>query len=847
MRASAHDQHQSAPVNIELGITGLHCAGCVSRAERALAGVPGVRGVSVKLATEKASLEVDQQRFSGPAAAEALGTVGLALSEEEREFAVEGMHCGSCVGRIEQALGAVGGVLEASANLATESVRVRFQPGMIGADDITAALADAGYRVTAGHSVDQDDGGRRAQEQQRLKRAVLVAACLTAPIFVTEMGGHLVPAFHHWLSGTFGLQNLLLMQLVLASLVQFGPGLRFYRAGGPALLRRAPDMNSLVMLGTSAAYGYSVVATFAPGILPAGTAHVYYEPAAVIITLVLLGRYIEALSKGRTSEAIRRLMRLQSRTARVLRNESWVEVPGEQVGPGDRVLIRPGERVPVDGTVKEGHSWVDESMLTGEPLPVEKTAGAEIVGGTINQRGSLECVATRVGADTVLAQIVRMVQQAQGSKLPIQALVDRVTAYFVPAVMLAAAVTFLIWLLLGPEPALTFALVNAVAVLIIACPCAMGLATPTSIMVGTGKGAELGVLFRRGEALQSLRNATVAALDKTGTLTEGRPRLTDLRLVEGQREADILAVVAAVEARSEHPVAKAIVDAAVERKIAVPEASEFHAEAGFGVSARVNGRMVHVGAERYLHRLGYRPDDLSAWASELAEQGKSPMYAVVDDVPVAVFAVADPVRPEAAAAVSGLKALGLRVVMVTGDARATAMAIASQVGIETVEAEVLPEGKQQVVKRLQQAGERVAFVGDGINDAPALAQADIGVAIGSGTDIAMESADVVLMSGNLRKLPNAVALSRATLRNIRQNLFWAFAYNTLLIPVAAGALYPVAGLLLSPMLAALAMGLASIRVLGNARRRRRFRAPFDAPAAAPDSKPAPEHAIVGKA
>ncbi len=827
MNASAPRQDTPPSGIVELEVTGLRCAGCVARAERALRGTPGVHEASVNLATERARLEIEPGRFTPSAAAEALQQVGLGLAVAERTFAVEGMHCGSCVGRIEAALDAVPGVVSTNANLASESVRVRFQPGLTSTGDLIRALERTGYRASTASADDGTGADRRQQEQQGLKRAFMLAAVLTAPIFITEMGGHLLPAFHHWLSATFGMQTLLVMQLVLATLVQFGPGLRFYRNGAPALMRGAPDMNSLVMLGTSAAYGYSLMATFAPGVLPEGTAHVYYEPAAVIITLVLLGRYIEALSKGRTSEAIRRLMRLQSRTARVMRDGVWQELPVEDVVPGDRIRVRPGERIPVDGRVEEGRSWVDESMLTGEPLPVEKGIGTEVVGGTVNQQGSLQFQATRVGSETVLAQIVRMVQEAQGSKLPIQALVDKVTAYFVPAVIAAALATFAIWLLAGPEPALTFALVNAVAVMIIACPCAMGLATPTSIMVGTGKGAELGVLFRRGESLQSLRKASVVAIDKTGTLTLGRPALTDLMVTDGRDEQTVLRLIAAVESRSEHPVAKAIVEAAEQRALRLPEVSGFVAEAGFGVSGEVEGHRVQVGAHRYLRSLGCEPGELAGQAERLAEQGKTPLFAAVDGEVVAVIAVADPVREEAAEAVRALKGQGLRVVMVTGDNRATADAIASRVGIETVKADVLPDGKRDVVRELQLAGEQVLFVGDGINDAPALAQADVGAAIGSGTDIAMESADLVLMSGDLRKLPNAVALSRATLSNIRQNLFWAFAYNTLLIPVAAGALYPVAGILLSPMLAAVAMGLSSVSVLSNALRLRRFRPPFD--------------------
>ncbi len=824
----ADERDRNAPRDQEIGITGMSCAACVSRVEKVLGKQPGVESATVNLATEKAQLRVRQDQLDLARVAQALERAGFGLAPVDTELAVSGMHCASCVGNIERALQAVDGVVSATANLATESARVRYNPAATDVQALLSAIEAAGYEARERSGL--ESGGRdseREREREGLKRAVYFAGALTLPIFILEMGGHMVPPFHHWLMHTFGLQTLLMIQLVLASLVQFGPGLRFYRKGAPALLRGTPDMNSLVMLGTSAAYGYSVVATFIPQVLPEGTANVYYEPAAVIITLVLLGRYIEAISKGRTSEAIRRLMNLQARTARVERNGEEVEVPVDAVHVDDRVLVRPGERIPVDGEVLSGDSWVDESMISGEPLPVHKEAGAEVVGGTVNQRGSLRFRATRVGGDTVLAQIVRMVEAAQGSKLPIQALVDKVTAWFVPAVMLVAVITFAIWLLAGPTPALTFALVNAVAVLIIACPCAMGLATPTSIMVGTGKGAELGMLFRRGEALQSLRDVTVAALDKTGTLTRGQPELTDLEPTPAFTRAEILRLIAAVEAQSEHPVADAILAAAREDELAVPEAEAFVVDAGYGVRAQVEGREVLVGADRYLEREGIRIDALRSRAAALADAGKTPMYAAVDGEAAAVIAVADPIKPGSRAAVQALRDLGLKVVMVTGDNRATAQAIGRQLGIDDVVAEVLPEGKVDEVKRLQGQGERVVFVGDGINDAPALAQAEVGAAIGTGTDIAMESADLVLMSGDLRKLPNAVSLSRATLRNIRQNLFWAFAYNSLLIPVAAGVLYPVAGILLSPVLAAVAMGLSSVSVLSNALRLRRFRPPLD--------------------
>jgi Cu+-exporting ATPase len=655
-----------------------------------------------------------------------------------------------------------------------------------------------------------------------LRRSLLIAAIFTLPVFILEMGSHLIPAMHHWVMGVLGQQTSWYIQFVLATLVLFGPGLRFFRKGVPALLRGAPDMNSLVSVGTAAAYGYSLVATFLPGVLPQGTANVYFEASTVIVTLILLGRTLEARAKGRTSQAIKRLVGLQPKTARVERNGETVDIPLDQVTVGDVVHVRPGEKIPVDGLVVEGASYVDESMITGEPVPVSKGEGAAVVGGTINKTGGFNFRVTKVGANTVLAQIIHLVQEAQGSKLPIQTLVDKVTMWFVPAVMAAATLTFLIWLIFGPSPALTFALVNAVAVLIIACPCAMGLATPTSIMVGTGRAAEFGILFRKGEALQALRDVSVIALDKTGTLTKGHPELTDLVPGEGFEYDDVLALVAAVESRSEHPIAEAIVAAARQRNITLAPIEDFDAMPGFGVSAKVAGQTIAIGADRFMTKLGLDVTSFLQVAERLGNQGKSPLYAAIDGRLAAVIAVADPIRETTPEAIRALHALGLKVAMITGDNARTARAIARQLGIDEVAAEVLPDGKVAALKKFRVNGARVAFVGDGINDAPALAEADVGLAIGTGTDVAIEAADVVLMSGDLCGVPNAIALSQATIRNIKQNLFWAFAYNALLIPVAAGVLYPLNGTLLSPIFAAAAMALSSVFVLGNALRLKRF-------------------------
>ncbi|TBW02691.1 copper-translocating P-type ATPase [Azotobacter chroococcum] len=823
MDSSTNAQRPSEGTHLNLTVEGMTCASCVGRVERTLAKVPGVTGASVNLASERAAVA-----FAGtpdvPAAIAALHKAGYQVAEDSVELSVTGMTCASCVGRVERVLRKVPGVTEASVNLASERARVRVLRG-VPTTALIAAIERAGYEAkpvaAAGDLFDAEEA-RRSAEQGALKRALTLAAVFTLPVFLLEMGAHLIPALHHLILATLGQQANWILQFALSALVMFGPGLRFFQKGVPALLRGAPDMNSLVAVGTSAAWLFSLVATFAPGLLPAGTVHVYYEAAAVIITLILLGRFLEARARGRTSEAIKRLIGLQARTARVRRDGQVLEVAIDAVRGGDEVEVRPGERIPVDGEVIEGASFVDESMITGEPVPVEKTPGAGVVGGTINQNGALTLRATRIGGDTVLAQIIRLVEQAQGAKLPIQALVDRVTLWFVPAVMLAALLTFIAWMVFGPAPALTFALVNAVAVLIVACPCAMGLATPTSIMVGSGRAAELGVLFRKGEALQLLKDARVVALDKTGTLTRGKPELTDLILAEGFERGMVLARVAAVEGRSEHPIARAIVAAAEAENLALGQLENFESVTGYGVRATVDGVRVEIGADRFMAQLGLDVAIFAGEAQRLGDEAKTPLYAAVDGRLAAMLAVADPLKDGTPAAIRALHALGLKVSMITGDNRRTAEAIARQLGIDEVVAEVLPDGKVAAVERLKAAHGRLAFVGDGINDAPALAAADVGLAIGSGTDIAIEAADVVLMSGDLRGVPTAIALSRATLGNIRQNLFWAFAYNTALIPLAAGVLYPVNGMLLSPIFAAGAMALSSVFVLGNALRLKRF-------------------------
>ncbi|MEE4296443.1 MAG: heavy metal translocating P-type ATPase [Wenzhouxiangella sp.] len=803
-------------MHLHLAVDNLHCASCVRRLSSALDQTPAEE-VQVDLAGKAVDLEWPEIRPL-PELLNHLRSAGFPALVDERVISIEGMHCASCVGRVEKALHDVPGVLSAQVNLASAEARIEAVRGEVSAAALERAIDQAGYAAALAEVSGDNRESRRESELRALKKRFWLALVLTVPIFGAEMGGHFVPAVHHWLHGTLGTFTVHLGLFALTSLVLFGPGLMFYRIGIPNLVRGHPDMNSLVALGTGAAWAYSVIATFAPGLMPEGTANVYFEPAAVIVTLILLGRLLEARAKGRTGAAIERLLSLQARVARVERDGETVEIAIERVQRGDRVRIRPGETIPVDGEVVEGRSRVDESMLTGEPEPVRRAGGDKVVGGTVNQDGLLVIQATDLGADAVLARIVRMVQKAQSAKLPIQALVDRVTAWFVPGVMSIALVTAVIWLLLGPQPAVSFALVNAVAVLIIACPCAMGLATPTSIMVGTGRGAEQGILFRGGDALQQLKSVKVIALDKTGTLTEGRPTLTDLVAMNGWRETDLLALAAAAEEDSEHPLARAIVAAASERGLALAKTSDFTSVSGKGIVATVAGKTVHVGTLDWLAEADISTETAQDAVNTLSSMARTPVLVGVNGELAGLLGVADPIKQSTPKAIRSLHALGLEVVMISGDRRMTAEAIAKELGIDTVIAEVLPEGKVEAVQKLAREHGRVAFVGDGINDAPALAEADVGIAIGTGTDVAIESADVVLMSGDLGKVPAAIALSRATLRNISQNLFWAFAYNTALIPIAAGALYPAFGWLLSPMLAAVAMACSSLFVVGNALR-----------------------------
>ncbi len=806
---------------ITLPVTKMNCGSCAGCVTQTLKTVSGTWDVQVNLAAETVQFRTDgTEPLAG--AITALDRAGYPVGTQDVRLAVSGLSCAACVGRVNAALRSVPGVVDAYTNLADGTATVTFVPTLTGPQDLTRASQQAGYDAhISDQSVVGDPAADREGEARMHLRHVLIAAALTLPVFVLEMGGHVFPVFHHLIGATIGHTASWIIQFVLTTAILIGPGRGFFINGVPALLRRAPNMNSLVALGAGAAWCFSTIALWMPQALPQGTRAVYFEAAAVIVTLILLGRWFEARAKGRTGAAIQRLIGLQPRTARVQRGDDWVEIAAAELAIGDVFLLHPGERVPTDAEVLTGTSRVDESMMTGEPMQVAKAEGAAVTGGTVNGHGSLTCRVTKVGSETALSQIIRMVQQAQGARLPIQGLVDQITLWFVPAVLAVALCAVIGWLMFGPAPALSYALVVGVSVLIIACPCAMGLATPTSIMVGTGRAAELGVLFRQGDALQSLQGVQVVALDKTGTLTEGKPMLTEFDSIGSETPEVVLARIASIERRSEHPVAQAVVDAAQARNLLLAEASDIDVQSGRGISGLVEGHQIIIGNAAMMDAHGVNIAEHRDRSHQLESTGHTVFFAAQDGAPVALLAVSDPLRPTTAEAVQALTARGLRVAMISGDAQATAEAVAGELGIETVIAGVLPEGKIDALKKLRDSYGRIAFVGDGINDAPVLAEADVGIAIGTGTDVAIETADVVLMSGDLRGVVRAYDLSRMTLRNIKQNLVWAFGYNVLLIPVAAGLLFPAFGLLLSPGLAAGAMACSSLFVLGNALRLRR--------------------------
>ena len=821
--------------HVTLPVEGMTCAACVHTVEEALKGVPGVVEATVNLATEQATVDYDEGKTSVAELAHAVAETGYKIAESKIDLIIGGMTCAACVSTVEGALRGIPGVGLANVNLATEQAHVEYLPTAVALQDLKDAVSSVGYSVegVAGEDAGASDEERlaRSREIKTLRRKVTVAAALGVLIFVGSMESLFpwVPSF--W-------QNWYVLW-ALATPVQFWAGWQFYKTAWAAGRHLSANMNTLIAVGTSTAYGYSVAATLFTGFFESSglVTKVYFDTAAMIITLILLGRFLEARAKGQTSEAIRKLMGLQPQTALLVSNSELIEVSVEDLQVGDIVMVRSGERIPVDGAVIEGSSSVDESMLTGESIPSEKQVGSPVYGATINKLGSFQLRATKVGKDTALAQIIRLVQEAQGSKAPIQRLADVVAGYFVPTVIVLALATFALWMIIGPSPVLTFALLNMVAVLIIACPCALGLATPTAIMVGTGKGAEHGILIRSAEALETAHKVTTVVLDKTGTLTTGLPVVTDV-VAPGERGDTVLAFAASAERGSEHPLGEAIVRAAEDRGLALEPASDFKAVPGFGVEATVGGHRLLLGNEALMVERGLGVNDLASDAERLAQEGKTPMFVALDEQVEGVIAVADTLKQESKVAVGRLQSLGLEVVMLTGDLPAAAFAIANEVGISRVLAQVLPQDKAAQVKQLQKEGHVVAMVGDGINDAPALAQADVGIAMGTGTDVAMEAADVTLMRGDLRGLVGAIALSRQTIRTVKQNLFWAFFYNVALIPIAAGVLYPVAftsgmpGFLepilgefgfLNPVMAAAAMAVSSVTVVTNSLRLRRFK------------------------
>ncbi|HYN81376.1 MAG TPA: heavy metal translocating P-type ATPase [Gemmatimonadaceae bacterium] len=852
-----HDapHHDSSPggsdsARVDLPITGMTCASCASRVEKSLAGSPGVRKAGVNLATARATVEYDPAATGVRNLVRAVEDAGYGTAETFRaEFVVDDSSrpSGSPL-PLERHLKSLPGVTDAAFNLGTMEVRVDYRPGRTDTQAIREAIEELGYNVRSasrdgslagGASADEAEDHARREEYENLRKKFWIAAILSLPVLIIAMS--------HGRIAALDFPGVSWLQLLLTTPVVLYCGAQFYKGAWAALRHRAADMNTLIAIGTGAAYLYSVAATVVPrafagavGAAPMGGMDgaqgmsippVYFEAASVIIALILLGRMLEARAKGRTSDAIRQLMKLQPQTAHVIRDGTEMEVPIDAVTQGDIVQVRPGEKIPVDGVVRDGSSAVNESMLTGESLPVEKAPGQEVFGGTLNLTGAFRFEATKVGRDTALQQIVRMVHDAQGSKAPIARLADVISGIFTPVVLCVAIATFAAWFVLAPpEVRFTMALVNFVSVLIIACPCALGLATPTAIMVGTGRGAEHGILIKGGESLETAHKLDTIVLDKTGTITRGQPVLTDFVPIGGNTEQQLLRFAASAEKGSEHPIGEAIMRAATERQIEVTDPSEFRALPGFGVEATVDEHDILLGNSDLMRERGVTIGDAGARAEHLEAEGKTAMFAAIDGELAGILAVADEVKPEAQSAVAELKRMGLDIVMITGDNQRTADSIAREVGITRVLAQVLPAQKAEEVARLQAEKRRVGMVGDGINDAPALARADVGIAIGTGTDVAIEASDITLLRGDLRGVVTAIALSRATIRTVKQNLFWAFIYNVIGIPLAAGALYPLTGWLLSPIIASAAMSMSSVSVVTNSLRLRGFRPPMTAAA-----------------
>ena len=813
------------PDKAHIHITGMTCTTCAATLEKGLAETPGVEQADVSFASEKASIEYDPSKVDFAKIKDIISQIGYGVATKKSIFPVGGMTCASCVTRVEVALSSVPGVISASVNLASEKATVEYTDGT-DVSDLRRAVKDAGYELGPETERLEDVNVAAQRELRGIRNRFIFAAVLASSIMALM-----------WAPLFAGKPYLL---WVLATPVQFWAGWRFYRGAWGALRHRTADMNTLVAVGTSAAYFYSMIAVLFPTLFAASGVELglYFDTSAMIITLILLGRFLETRARGQTSEAIRKLIALNPKTALIIRDGEEKEIAIEDAQVGDLILVRPGERVPVDGIIREGYSSIDESTITGESIPIEKKAGDEVIGASINKTGSFKFEATRVGKDTTLAQIIRLVDEAQGSKAPIQRLADVIASYFVPTVIGIATITFIVWYFTGPSPALTYAVLNFVAVLIIACPCAMGLATPTAIVVGIGKGAEHGILIRSAETLERSHKIGAVLLDKTGTLTWGEPNVTDIIALSSSSQDEILRLAASTEYGSEHPLGEAIVRAASKKKLEISPASDFNAIPGHGVEASVEGKKLLLGNLRLMRDKRIPLNAMGEEAERLRSEGKTVMFLSIDSQIAGTIALADTLKPNAKAAVDALHNMGIEVMMLTGDNRHTAESIAQSVGIDRVLAEVLPEHKAQEVKKLQEEGKVVAMAGDGINDAPALAQADVGIAVGTGTDVAMEAGNITLISGDLTGIATAVSLSKRIMRTIKQNLFWAFAYNTALIPVAAGVLYLAfrqtgvpSGLhfilgdygFLNPILAAAAMAASSITVVSNSLRLRRFK------------------------
>jgi Cu+-exporting ATPase len=813
---------------IELPVTGMSCAACSARVQKALSEMKGVSSASVNLAAERATINYDPAALSVGDFIHLIKDLGYGVSVSKITIPIKGMTCSSCVKRVQDALSSLEGVISASVNFASEEASIEYIPAIASIKDFKKVVREAGYEIVEvieGEDAVEKEKRERENEFRKLKFKLIAGVLLTAPLLLIAFSDMAGISF----TARLPMRTNFLIQLILATPVQFWVGRQFYSGAISAARHRSTNMNTLIAVGTSAAYIYSVTATFFPSVfeIRGYSAHVYFDTAATIVVLILLGRFFEARAKGKTSEAIKKLMGLQAKTARVVRAGTEKDIPIEDLEIGDIVLVRPGEKVPVDGIVREGYSSVDESIISGESIPVEKKAGDEVIGATINKTGSFKFEATKIGRDTMLSQIIKMVQEAQGSKPPIARLADKIASIFVPAVIGIATLTFIIWYIFGPAPAFTYAMLNFIAVLIIACPCALGLATPTSIMVGTGKGAENGILIRGAEALETAHKVNAIVFDKTGTLTKGKPEVTDILASSDQRspvsEEEILQIAASAEKGSEHPLGEAIVNKAKESGVTLFNPEDFQAVPGHGIRAKIGNKQVVLGNENFMEDNNIKTDELASNSEQLSAEGKTPMFVASEGRVIGIIAVADTLKENSADAVNALHKLGIEVVMITGDNRRTAEAIARKAGIDRVLSEVLPEEKANNIRKLQGEGKTVAMVGDGINDAPALAQADVGIAIGTGTDVAMETSDITLIRGDLTGVVVSIALSRATVGNIKQNLFWAFAYNIILIPVAAGALYPFFGILLNPMFAAAAMGMSSVTVVTNALRLKRFR------------------------